>query len=253
MSRPFVLLFQGRTGSSLLRQCLNSHPDIHMLGEEPARILLESGVKRTGWLQSGRRKEVGRMQLAWMREFFESPQADGVLRHGFKTKLLDVFPRAEFSELLHAPECAVIHSARRNVVKLTVSGLNAMAHYKRTGRYNRIDSDPPLPLLPVPPRAFLAELKERVRREQTLARFIEGLSLPVLKVDYEDLLKDLPGQLEEICGFLEVPPAPMEARDRKNTNDDLRKALANFDAIQQALRGSPYEAMLEESGENPVV
>ncbi len=248
MSRPFVLLFQGRTGSSLLKQSLDSHPKIHMLGEEPAGILLTDGVKRTGWAHRGRRKRVGRVQLEWIRAFFESPPSGGVLRHGFKTKLIDVLPRKDFATLLETSGCTVLHSTRRNLVKMAVSALNATEQHKRTGRYNRTESDPALPALQVSPAEFRAELAERVRREEDLARFVETLPIPVLKVEYEDLLLDLSGQLERICAFLEVPAASLQARDRKNTSDDLRLALANFDEVKAAFRDTRFETMFDEAG-----
>jgi hypothetical protein len=75
---------------------------------------------------------------------------------------------------------------------------------------------------------------------------VEDLVLPTLRLYYEDLLIDERTIFARVLSFLEVQPKPLQGGTLKNTSDDLREAISNFDELRSHYLGTPYEQMLDE-------
>ncbi|HKJ88867.1 MAG TPA: hypothetical protein VKA48_10205, partial [Gammaproteobacteria bacterium] len=93
----FVVLFEGRTGSSYLIASLQGIPGIKAQGE--------------GFV--GRKKDGAGAQEKWAREAWGVPWLTTVKAAGFKTKLRDVVDREGFARILEAYEVKVIYMQRR--------------------------------------------------------------------------------------------------------------------------------------------
>jgi hypothetical protein len=63
---------------------------------------------------------------------------------------------------------------------------------------------------------------------------------------YEDLLEDEPGFVRRTLEFLNCTNLPLNSMTLKNTNDDLREAVVNFDELRAAYAGTRYESMFDE-------
>ena len=238
-TRGFVLLFQGRTGSSYLTQCLDAHPSVRMLPE----VFGDMGFKTPIEEREGRAAE----QLQWLDRFFSEPVGPGLLARGFKTKMTDVLDVRGFTERLRARKVHVLHMTRRNLVKLAVSELNAARLHRERGVWNLEPGQEALPPFRVDPEAFDEMLRRKERFEGLLADYVRNeLALPTLSLAYEDLLRDREAVLDRIWGFLGVPGARTEGSLRKNTSDDLRRVLLNFDDLRARYAGTPYEPMFDE-------
>jgi hypothetical protein len=70
--------------------------------------------------------------------------------------------------------------------------------------------------------------------------------LPTLTVHYEDLLVYFEAAMARTFAFLEVPWQPVRGAALKNTSDDLREVLANFEEVKARYRDTPYEEMFDE-------
>jgi hypothetical protein len=98
----------------------------------------------------------------------------------------------------------------------------------------------------IDPSEFDTYLREREDAERELNEFVSSLDLPTMRIYYEDLLVDRDEVLEEVFSFLEVPPHVVHTKTMKNTSDDLRDVVLNFDELQSFYVGTPYESMFEE-------
>jgi hypothetical protein len=60
------------------------------------------------------------------------------------------------------------------------------------------------------------------------------------------LLDDQRATLECVFSFLGVQYHPVQGRSIKNTNDNLREVVSNFDELLSYYVGTPYEQMFDE-------
>jgi LPS sulfotransferase NodH len=228
--RPFVIFFQGRSGSTYLTEALDSHPSVQC---EIERLV-------------GLRKSGAEAQLNWVRGFLTSNQNGNAAAVGFKTKLDDVLDPRGLAELLQALGARIILLSRRNVVKMIVSWFNSERLFELTGEWNQY---PPASVL----QPFEIDLEKLDRRlglvlhgKARLEAYVHRLNLPLLRVCYEDLLIDRRRTVARVCEYLEVEPLPLEGRCVKATNDDLRKVVANYEALHRFYDGTHYQRMVEE-------
>jgi len=228
----FVILFEGRTGSTYLQETLDWHPEIVCVAEG-LPPLKESGVET---------------QSQWARAVLTPPFVGTNRAIGFKTKLKDVLDPKRFALLLTERQCRVILMQRQNIVKAIVSEINARRLWETTGDWNLYNEKnrPPPPRIEL--EDFQTRLENRREREGRLRNYVDSLSLPTLELTYEDLLIDAEETFSRVFSFLGVKPAPILGKSgvRKATSDDLRIAIANFDELQSHYVGTGYEAMFDE-------
>jgi LPS sulfotransferase NodH len=224
----FVLLFIARSGSTYLVDALASHPEIC--------------AKWEGLL--GKKSADAQLQRA--RKFFtQSPHA----RYpavGFKTKLGDVKDPEGFSKLLRDLGARIILLQRRNSIKHVVSQLNAQRIHDATGRWNLWNEEDRLPPATIDVAEFERRLERVEKKKRTLESYAKTLELPTLWLNYEDLLVDQRATLERVFSFLGVQSEPVQGGSIKNTSDDLREAVSNFDELRSRYVGTPYEQMFDE-------
>jgi hypothetical protein len=79
-----------------------------------------------------------------------------------------------------------------------------------------------------------------------LEDFAAGLQLPKLQLFYEDMLVDQHGFMQRVFDFLEVKAHAVQAKTLKNTSDNLRDVIENFDELRLQYEGTPYAAMFDE-------
>lgn len=223
----FAILFPGRTGSSYFVSSLDSHPAIIARGEELVHVAAPRQAK-------------------WLARFYDEPQDAAIRAVGFKTKLKDVWDDDAFADFLRRRQVRIVTLVRRNVLKLAVSTLNAQRIAAATGKWNRMRGAAELSPLDVEPGQLADVVATCEKRQVRLERFVAGLDLPTLRIEYETLLADRDRCFAQAFEFLEVPAAPLDSNVLKATNDDLQHALANFDAIAAHFAGGPWETFLSQ-------
>jgi LPS sulfotransferase NodH len=234
--RRFVVLFEGRSGSTYLVEALASHPDIHARKEYFAAL-----AKRV----KDRDAQPG-VQLSWARNFYSSESCAGYGAVGFKTKWLDILEPEAFADFLRRGRFRILLLQRRNRIKLVVSLFRAVQLAEETGQWNLYDERHRQAPMAIDPQAFAQRLAAVQARNLGLRQFAAGLGLPTLELYYEDILENDQLVFDRVCRFLEVSPQPLAGRTRKHTSDDLRDALANFDELRSAYAGTPYQPMFDE-------
>jgi len=228
----FVILFVERAGSTFLITALKSHPSV-LARTEILAALRESG-------------KTSAEQLKWTQSFLTPPLVGCHKAIGFKSKLPDVLDRDSFTELLRRRRVRIIKLQRKNSVKAVVSSLNARRQWEASGNWNLLSEATRLPSFKVDPDEFDGLLREREDLNRDLEEYVRDLRLPTLTLYYEDLLADRDGFINRSLSFIGVPAQPLEAATLKNTQDNLREAVVNFDELRARYAGTHYEPMFDD-------
>lgn len=229
---PYVILFIERDGSTYLTSMLMEHPEIQAEYEKFA-VLRQQGA-------------TGKEQLQWLDEFLTPPWIGKKAALGFKTKLVDVLEMDGFTRLLQNKGCHIIQMRRRNMVKAVVSRINAKRLYEASGHWNLYKESDRMPPLDIDPQQFEQYLEERRQADQALDNYAGGLGLPKIKVEYEDLLVNRDRVMKELFAFIKVRPQQLQGKTLKNTQDNLREVVLNFDDLCARYAGTTYEPMFSE-------
>jgi LPS sulfotransferase NodH len=227
----FVLLFEGRTGSSYLIESLNSHPKVCAYGE----ALREYGEK--GGSQA---------QLTWVQKTLTAPILSRHSAIGFKTKLRVIVDQDAFAKVLQEMNTKILYMQRRNRIKAVISTIRSCQLKDRTGEYNLYKEGDSLPPSSINIKDFAWELKFREELDLHLEKFIHKLGLHTLPLYYENLLKNETDTLRSIYDFLGVPFQATKGKAFKSTSNNLREVIVNFDEIRSPYIGTPYESMFDE-------
>lgn len=229
---PYVILFIERDGSTYLTSLLSSHPDVEAIYERFS-VMVQKGTSAAE-------------QLEWAEKFF-TPRVIGKSKAiGFKTKLIDVLDLDGFTSLLRKKNIKIIQMRRRNRVKAVVSRINARRLFETTGNWNLYDKSDRMPPMEIDPDLFSEYLSEREKADEELQAYVDQLSLPTLKIVYEELLVNKEEILGKVFEFLNVPNYPVQEKTLKNTSDDLRDVVTNYDELRSLYTGTPYAEMFDE-------
>jgi len=225
---PFVVFFQGRAGSTYIMEALNSHPKI--------RAEMEiTGVKRT------QTKEYSEL-----RKLLTPPLHGYYAATGFKVKLEDIRYPGSLKKLLKEIKPHIILLLRRNRVKMVISWINSARIAETTRDWNIYHEKDRLNPVTVDINDFNKVLKHVEKEKRRMESYVKSLKLPVLTLYYEDLLLNEQETLKRTCSFLGIVFIQMKGRCLKNTSDNLRKAIANFDELKNNFIGTQYEKMFDE-------
>lgn len=225
---PFFIVGCGRSGTSLLRSMLNSHPDVSVPPEAlslidflradrvPTRRLLRQFLRdhelREWGLRLTERDLAGCHSAAEMIDRVHRLYCDarGTTRWGHKTPrfvryldlLLESFPRARFIHIIRDPR-AVARSATRSPI------------HRSNPLYSAI----------------------RWQRDVSAGKaFTEAHPDACLEVRYEALVRDPGGTLRSVCGFLELRFAPEMLRYPESAASEMGRYLS---ASHARLAGLP--------------
>lgn len=228
----FLILFCGRTGSTLLVDLLNRHPNVLALGEGLVP-LRKSRFPR--WKQE-----------VWTRRVLRPIRFGAIKAAGFKTKLTDIEDPTRFARLLRNKGVLIIRMQRRNRIKQTVSLLTGKRLRNDTGRWNIVRGEKRATPVHVDPEVFDRSLAGYEAKEKTLLSYVYELDLETTVIEYEHLLLNRQAVLHNVFQVLGVDPLEVSSRVEKHVKDDLRKVIQNFDELRERYVGTPYESMFDE-------
>lgn len=222
---PFAVLFQGRCGSTYLMEALGSHPDIRAELEDFEGLRAER-------------------QVSAIRRLLTSTSPRGAV--GFKNKLGDIREPVVLGEMLRDVGARIICLTRRNAIKQTVSLFNAIRLNELTGDWNLYKPEDALGAFVVNVEHFDKRLRRFEQERSELASYVTGLRLPALFLHYEDVLLHHDTTMGMTLGFLGIREGHVAGSAMKNTSDDLREVVSNFDELRARYAGTQYEAMFDE-------
>lgn len=170
-------------------------------------------------------------QLKCLTTLFETKRYAHIKVLGFKCKVSGVLDQNAFSDFLHERDFRIIHLIRENKLKFIVSVIRARYLRSEQGKSNLLDSEQDA-LGPITiPEPVFARAKKRLNVAMHLQEFVDSLQLPKLKISYEQLLNDEHEILNQVWQYLDVAPMKTTASPRKNTPDNIRKAVKNLDEL----------------------
>jgi hypothetical protein len=127
-----------------------------------------------------------------------------------------------------------------------VSWFNAQRIHGATGYWNLYNNEDRLPPTAIDVAEFDRKLEQVEKDQHELESYANSMELPSLFLPYETLITEQRATLERVFSFLEVRFEAVEGGSIKNTSDDLRKAVSNFDELRSHYVGTPYEQMFNE-------
>lgn len=241
----FVILSQGRTGSSYLVSCLNSSPSVLCYPEILADRSVAQQQNLLNGFFDGRRLEAKHPEFA-KRHYHPIPpdRKSQVNARGFKVKLTQIRTLHETYALLLDRHVRLIYLERSNQLKAALSELNGRRLHRHGGIWN---AEKPTDLQG-PVRVDTKRLLKTLRRREIIRRahdaFYDLYRGRKIRLVYEDLLQDETAFHLCILRFLGLPDQPLHGKFLKHTPDRLQAAITNYGEIRHALRGSAYEYWL---------
>jgi LPS sulfotransferase NodH len=214
----FVILFEGRTGSTWLIEALAGHPQVSRAVAEPLTRLAAAGAEA---------------QSAWIERFFPAPPT---MAAGFKTKLRNVCDPQGFRALLEREDVRVIHQTRRDLLAAVISEVNGARLRRTTGTWNVYAEQQRTGVLHADVDDVAERMRWRIGFERALDEFVQSLTVPVLRLDYAELLHDPADYAARVQRFLGIPVRAISGSVVKNTSVDLSAAVDNYDDLVDGLR-----------------
>jgi LPS sulfotransferase NodH len=228
----------GRSGSTLIINLLRQDPRIEMLGEIFA--YKDSAEQQT--LLSG---------------FFDGklPSGKSVSREtrvlGLKTKLADIDDPDHLAAQIKHHRPIVVLNRRHNYLKQAISYARMIALKEqlktRHGRSysNARSADDVVGKIEVDASAIQGWCKQFEELDHQLVSFANRLALGCTTLSYEEFSSDVDAvarKFERILGF--SPCIPNKDVVFKNTPEDLREAITNYEDLATSIKGTKYEALL---------
>lgn len=246
---PFVIVAHARTGSNLLAELLDSHPDATCGGE-----LFNPDLIATGRLGFEPSPDLDAANLDRLRRedpaaCFEQLRASAARRdlRAFGFKLLYVQAISEYritDHLLGLPDLRVIHLTRRDRLARHVSHVRAAASDSWWASADEARARRTKERVSIDPRAawgdfeFAELLEHRMRATFAAQR--------VLEVVYEDLVDDLEPQCARLLDFLGLRRLPLRSFSGKTGERDPRDLIANWPALSAAFAGTRWSHLFRD-------
>jgi LPS sulfotransferase NodH len=255
MSKPFLLLFTARSGSTALYGNLNQHPDVMMHAEI-------FGAKQL----PDRNAQTDDNRLGYLRSFWTPRRGLSRLIHrpqarGFKLQVNRL--NAQFQNPVNFAQAArpfapkVIVLRRENRLKQLISALNAERLWAEIADLSNgqgrahvtpemaqvIDKLKASPLT-IDIDALALRLKGLNENYKALDAFA-GQFPGALSITYEEYLADRDATVAKVLTFIGVDPRRVQITDSylKITDDDMSAQIENYPELIDFVKGTEYEHM----------
>jgi LPS sulfotransferase NodH len=248
----FILLGQGRSGSSLITEALAEHPDVRVAGEvfhtdEKGRRLAFQALNDAG---PGDKREAQYYRDgadAWQfleQVVFHAPPQGGLLAAGFKMFYLHArrnpAEKRAWSYLLANDGVRVIHLIRENMLESYISLRVAFL----TGEWERVKGmntqRKEQPRLRLEPKECEVYFNQELAWRKWAVESFSSHSL--LEVKYErDVCARFVGVMDEIHDFIALPRRRARKLLEKQAQRAPREAVINYEELKEYFRYTLYE------------
>jgi hypothetical protein len=240
MAHPFFIGFVGRSGSGAIMTDLAQHPQVKMRGEALSSKTLKDG-----------REMNDDIRVEWMRRWWSSQRKACGFKYQFNVALPQFDDLDRLERELKEQHVVIFRLGRRDRVRHAVGALRTQQLLLVSGGIGHVRTDGPEELhefrrsaLTIDPAAF-REMVAGIGRSVAYMDAFLGRFAEVTSLWYEDYLNDHLAVLNAITAAVDVEPfpeAPPETH-QKISDNDLRKAVANYDEIAEEARrlGLPIE------------
>lgn len=225
--KKFVIISDSRTGSTLLMQLLNSHPEIFAFGEE-FKNLKDSSCRQI-W-DKIYRKRPKKIKWVGFKLFYFHPSS------GNDREVWDLIKQDK--------EIVIIHLTRRNILRSYVSKQIGLKTRKWTENINRPhqigEEEKKLKLGADECRENFESISEYIT--ETEKRFKDHNIIPVV---YEDMDKDKQETMDRIFRELEVTDFKVSTYMKKQNPEKPKDLILNFSELKKAFSGTKWEYLFK--------
>ncbi len=238
---PFLVLGAPRTGTSLMIETLDAHPQIRCYGgvfNRGSRGALDPDAEDVAhWIE----------QLFSSKARLDQPQTqrpeapEGPQAVGFKVHYEQWMGRRAREVLLKLPDLRIVHVVRDDVLRTLISAKVAAARASYQSR--QAPAGPPAPVHIDREELELAEHNYAASRR----RFEQDFEAhPRLEVEYQAWRQDRVELLRRVQSFIGVPIRDDLSTDLVKTGTaSLEEALSNFEALRNDVRGTELARYFE--------
>lgn len=235
--KKFLILGQTRSGTHLLRDLLNIHPDVHCEQE-----LFDQDIPRLF---------LPEVFVEGKRNAFKM-QSFGFILHLRHILMMKNLEQDEFLSQLHNNGWHIIHLHRNNVLRQQIS----LEIGKQRGLWHsNSENTIPVQKYQIDP----ADLLRRVRLREIKAKLETEIlaKCPHLSIVYEDDLLNTEmhqSTLDRVFDFLQLPSVPVTTALARTSRDSLQDMILNYPELESAVTSAGYGEFLIQpsiaSGEN---
>ena len=248
----YMITGPARTGSTMLVQLLRSHPEIcsHCELFSPNKITGMTGI----YLQKSHEqpdfiewlsRERDRDPIKFLYKIALDSQGRKVV--GFKLKHDElVLPEytALRDEIAGDLDFRIIHLRRENLLRRFLSW-HIANHITHTTLAVGRQAIPEVPPVRLNPKKCQRDFETTEKREEEFRElFAKHRSF---SISYEELANGNSDKVSALLSFLEVTPRELTTTTKKLGNDDLRKAIANFDELRAHFAGGRFADFFEDA------
>ena len=249
--RKFVLVTEGRTGSTWVIHLLESHPEIVCFGElfhenfygtlpDGSQDIVTWNSYTASLPRAHGRIERFRMYFKYFDQYIYR-QRPGRKAIGFKLSYTQAVRGFAILAYLKAHRVSVIHLLRRNHLDRILS---EDAIHARAQLHARVGVTVAPVQIHLEPESLLRRIEDRDQQNRSAREFYSKLGVPCFELFYEDLLKDQSAMVG-VLRFLGVDPTqPLHSPLQKLNPTDHRQIIANFDEVRDVLEGTPFAHLL---------
>jgi signal transduction histidine kinase len=245
----FVIVGVRRTGTTLIRTTLDSHPHVRCFGasfRHGRRLTNSQGENfETGYQQYLRASPVRRLQdlllpalpvHAYLDELFAPGEHKAV---GFKLLDYEFRQYPIIMQYLRQQDARVIQVVRKNVLKTLIS-----RSVKKVRRFGKATESVARTQITLRADRLVKDLERIEQANEQWPHETQGM--PYLRTTYEDFVADKAHELRRMLDFLDVEFIDnLQSPLIKVNPDDIRQIITNYDQVEVALKGTRYEWCLQ--------
>ena len=223
----FIMLTRQRTGSTLLKNMLNSHPHLACSVE---LLLYRRDEKREGCTESVEKYLNSRVSLSRISGFklmanqIYNEGCDGDQAIAYMEKYRPKILKLKRKNLLQT-HVSNIRAIEFNVASSFLLDNDEDKLTKLKGRTVMIDVD-----------TLLDDLQRVEDDYAYIDKIVEDLNLEYLDIFYTDIVEEFKGK-KAVCDFLEVPVAKMiSVKDKKTSPRNLAESITNYEEVVEIIK-----------------
>lgn len=247
-NKRFLIICAARTGSTMLRWMLNSHPKICCHGEvfslPSIRGFVGISDDETAPIFHMLQKIRSMDPVSFLEHYVFCPGQFPVVGAKIQyASLQEPAWKSLFKKILSDYDIRIVHLIRENKLKRFVS------HYiaaQKTHVNLALTRDQ----IPQPVRITLSPeecINDLIETEKAENRFREFFKIhQVFEITYEQILDSKSYKLNELQNFLGVVPTKLKMKTLKLNSDNLKDLIENYHELKNKFLGTKFELYLTE-------
>lgn len=242
----FIITCAPRTGSTMLRMMLNSHPDILCHGEVISLNGLPNLGKKYQEEIAQSSEDLARIRdedpVNFLYNYVWNQQNCKAIGAKLKYRQLEEQFQEVFKAILKDSSVLIIHLTRKNLLKRYVSNRLAGSNKTPTVITDRSNHGTPGKIF-IDPQRCMEDISSFQAAETRFREYFQRHQ--TCEAVYEDLV--IPGshKLVELQNFLGVNPITLKPKTIKINSNSLEDNIENYEELKKIFKTTPYAQYLD--------